>query len=274
MLKKLKNKLIYSLIVILLLFITACGPNKQSTVQEQLYEAETDFIVGSIAELTDEDEQYDEVYKSEILSIKQVSKHVYQHTSYLDANTPCNGMLIIYGNKAVVFDTTVDDESSSQLIDWITTAMKSEIIAVIPTHYHIDNLGGLNEFHSRGINSYTNDKTIQIAAEKNLPVPRHGFNGYMELKIGDEKVYSEFLGEGHTPDNIIGYFPLENIMFGGCLIKALNDGKGNITEANIEEWPQTVKNVKLRYPNTEKIIIGHGEIGGMEIIDYTIRLFE
>jgi len=82
------------------------------------------------------------------------------------------------------------------------------------------------------------------------------------------------LGEGHTIDNTIGYFSLENIMFGGCLIKALGDGKGNITEANVEAWATTVMNIKLKYPDVEKIIVGHGEMGGSELLDYTINLFE
>ena len=277
-----KKAIIFILLGLLILTIAACNddttksPQEQNTTQEQLNETDMDFVVDDeVQQRVDENREYNEVvYESEILHIKQISKHVYQHTSYLYGNIPCHGMFIVYENKAVVFDATVDDESSSELIDWITESLKSEIIAVIPTHYHIDNLGGLNEFHNRRIGSYAYDKTIQITTEHSLAVPQYGFNGYMELEIGDQKVYVEFMGEGHTVDNIIGYFPLENIMFGGCLIKALGDDKGNITEANVEVWSETVRNIKLKYPNVEKIIVGHGEMGGPELLDYTIDLFE
>jgi len=257
-----------------MLLMIGYGINEQTKAQKQQNETDKNLIVDDKVKRIDEDIQYSEVYESEMLSIKQISKYVYQHTSYLNTNIPCNGMFVVSENKAIVFDTTVDDKSSSELIDWITMSLKSEIIAIVPTHYHIDNLGGLNEFHNQGIDSYAYDKTIQIATENGLPVPQNGFNGYMEFKFGDEKVYVEFIGEGHTSDNVIGYFPLENTMFGGCLIKELDADKGNITEANVKEWPKTVRNVKLKYPNVEKIIIGHGEMGGPEILDYTINLFE
>jgi len=219
-----------------------------------------------------------EVYKSETLLIYQISEHVYQHISFLDTKlfgkVSCNGMIVANKNEAVVFDTPADNKTSYELINWITESLKCKITAVIPTHYHIDNLGGLDEFHKQGIASYAYNKTIQIAKGKSSPEPQHGFDGYIELKVGNEKVYVEFFGEGHTIDNVIGYFPLEDIMFGGCLIKALGDGKGNLAEANVKEWAETVRQVKMKFPDVKKIIIGHGKSGGIELLDYTINLFE
>ena len=220
----------------------------------------------------------EEVYRSETLLINQISEHVYQHISFLYfknfGKVSCNGMIIANGNEAVVFDTPTDNETSSELIDWITKSLKCNITAVIPTHYHVDNLGGLDEFHKRSIISYAYIKTILIAKENDYPEPQHSFDKYMELKVGNEKVYIEFLGEGHTCDNIIGYFPLDDIMFGGCLIKETGAGKGNIEEANVEKWSETVKKVKIKYPKVKKIIPGHGKTGGAELLDYTINLFE
>ena len=219
-----------------------------------------------------------EVFKSESLLINQISEHTYQHISFLDVKdfgkVQCNGMIVVSKNEAVVFDTPCNNETSSELIDWITKSLKCEITAIIPTHYHIDNLGGLEEFHKRGIHSFAYNRTIQIAKEIGCTVPEYGFDNYMEFKVGNEKVYVEFLGEGHTCDNVIGYFPLENVMFGGCLIKEFGSGKGNLEEANIEKWSETVVEVKKKYPKTKKIIPGHGKLGGVELLDYTIDLFK
>ena len=219
-----------------------------------------------------------EVYKSEGLLIYQISEHVYEHISYLEVENfgkvSCNGMIVTGKNEAVVFDTPTDDEISLELIDWIRTELKCKITAVVPTHYHVDNLGGLHEFHKQGISSYAYRKTIQITKENGYPQPQHGFDRFLELNVGNKKVYVEFLGEGHTCDNVIGYFPLENIMFGGCLIKEIGSGKGNLAEANTREWAETVKKVKLKYPKTKKVIPGHGKLGGIELLDGTIKLFE
>lgn len=219
-----------------------------------------------------------EIYKSEILLIYKLSDHVYEHISYLDTKSygkvSCNGMIVSSNAEAVIFDTPTNDAASLELIEWTTKELNNKIIAIIPTHYHEDNLGGLNEFHKHGIPSYAYQKTIQITKEKNYPQPQHDFDQLFELKVGNEKIVAEFLGEGHTCDNIIGYFPAENIMFGGCLIKALGSGKGNLEEANPEDWPESVKKVKSKYPETKTIIPGHGESGGTELFDYTIKLFE
>ena len=219
-----------------------------------------------------------EVYKSETLSINRISEHTYQHISFFDTEewgkVLCNGMIVVNGNEAVVFDTPTNNETSVELINWIKKSLKSKIVAVVPTHYHIDNLGGLDEFHRQGIPSYAYNKTIWIAEENTLPLPQNGFDKFIELKVGNEKVYVEFFGEGHTRDNIIGYFPLEDIMFGGCLIKEIGAGKGNLAEANVEEWSETVKKIKIKYPNVKKVIPGHVELGGVELLDYTISLFE
>ncbi|MCL2651890.1 MAG: subclass B1 metallo-beta-lactamase, partial [Candidatus Azobacteroides sp.] len=219
-----------------------------------------------------------EVYKSETLVINQISEHVYQHISFLNTKdfgkVSCNGMIVACKNETVIFDTPPDDETARELIDWVTKSLKCKITALIPTHYHIDNLGGLDEFHRQGIASYAYNKTIQITKEKGLPVPQHGFDKYLDLKVGNEKVHVEFFGEGHTCDNVVGYFPAENIMFGGCLIKEVGAGKGNLEEANVKEWSATVKKVKEKYPKVKTVIPGHGQTGGSELLDYTINLFK
>ena len=183
-------------------------------------------------------------------------------------------MIVANDGEALIFDTPTDNETSLELINWVTQLLQCKIIAVIPTHYHDDNLGGLDEFHRQGITSYAFNKTIQITKENGLPVPQHSFDKSMELAVGNEKVHIEFLGEGHTCDNIVGYFPLEDILFGGCLIKEIGAGKGNLEEANVKAWSETVRKVKEKYPKVKTIIVGHGKSGGVELLDYTIKLFE
>lgn len=235
------------------------------------------FILNIILSGCGTKETEKEVYRSEALAILQVSEHVYTHISYLDTEgfgrAACNGMIVCNENEVVVFDTACDDVSSAELINWVSEILESEIIAVIPTHYHADNLGGLSGFHRRGIPSYALQKTIHITEEYGYPLPQHGFDPFLEMEVGGEKIIVDFLGEGHTCDNVIGYFPLENIMFGGCLIKGTGAGKGNLEEANTGEWSETVRRVRAKYPDTRKIIPGHGKSGGCELFDYTIELF-
>ena len=213
-------------------------------------------------------------YQSENLKIEQISKNIFVHISYLNTKSygkyPCNGMIYINDNEAIVFDAPTNNKASSELIKWIG---KKDIKAVVVTHFHIDCLGGLQEFHSNGIKSFATNKTIKLANKDTKILPKNSFDGKMKFYIGNEVVYAKFLGQGHTKDNIIGYIPSKKTLFGGCLIKHLNAPKGNLADANTEEWSKTVTKIKREFPEIENVIPGHGNSGGVELLDYTINLF-
>ena len=217
-----------------------------------------------------------QVYRSPDLRINKLSSSVYQHISFLQFESgpvPCNGMIVISDGKAVIADAPTNNEASRQLIRWITEELNSEVIAVIPTHFHDDCLGGLEAFHNRGINSFANSMTIELAAVNNLPVPKTSISENHELKFGTSMIEVVFAGEGHTRDNVIVHFPDEQVLFGGCLIKSLSAGKGNLTDANVDEWAKTVENIKKSYPDLRIIVPGHGDPGNGELLDYTQKMF-
>jgi metallo-beta-lactamase class B len=222
-------------------------------------------------------ERPDKSFTSDEIIVQKVTDNVYQHITYFKSQTfgrvACNGMIVFNKNEAVVFDTPVDDSTSLILINWVRDSLHCKVIAIIPTHFHEDCLGGLSAFHKQGIRSYASNKTIKSAKVKKYQVPQNGFDDLLELKVGGEKVIAEFNGEGHTSDNVIGYFPNDSVMFGGCLIKEIDASKGNLEDANINAWSETVTKLKRKYPDTKVVIPGHGKIGNTALLDYTIRLF-
>ena len=218
-----------------------------------------------------------EIYRSNDLIITQIAENSFEHTSYKQTNdfgnVPCNGLIVRNSNEVIVFDTPTDDKSSGELIKWIKETLHCRINAIIPTHFHDDCLGGLKAFDENGIPSYAYFKTIELAKENNFFVPKNSFRDSLTLKVGDEKIIAKFFGEGHTKDNVVGYFPSENILFGGCLIKELNAGIGYLGDANIADWSGTVEKVRMEYPNVKIVVPGHGEYGNNKLLDYTINLF-
>jgi metallo-beta-lactamase class B len=218
-----------------------------------------------------------EVYKSDKLIVTQITQNAYEHTSFLQTTdfgkVPCNGLVVRNSNEAIVFDTPANDSSSNELIEWIKETLHCKINAIIPTHFHNDCLGGLRAFHESNIPSYAYFKTIALAKANNYVLPKNSFNDSFTLKVGSENITAKFFGEGHTKDNIVGYFPGENVMFGGCLIKELNAGKGYLGDANVTNWSKTVKKVRQAYPMVKVIVPGHGEYGNKKLLDYTIKLF-
>jgi metallo-beta-lactamase class B len=218
------------------------------------------------------------IYQSENLMITQLTAHVYKHTSFLNSESfgkvECNGMIVTDKGEAIVFDTPTDNKSSKELINWIKQKLNSKIKAVIPTHFHEDCVGGLKEFDKNNIPSYANFKTIEYAKARKFSVPTNEFKDSLTLNVGTKKVNATYFGEGHTKDNIVGYFPAEDVMFGGCLIKELKAGKGNLADANVKVWSETVESVRNQYPDVKIVIPGHGKIGNKDLLDYTINLFK
>lgn len=218
-----------------------------------------------------------EIYKSKDLIITQISPNAFKHTSYLQTdefgNVPCNGLIVRNKTETIIFDTPTKNESSEELIKWIKDSLHCKINAIIPTHFHNDCLGGLKAFHEKNIPSFANYKTIELAKENEFEVPQNGFEDSLVLKVGSENVVAKYFGEGHTKDNVIGYFKSEEVIFGGCLIKELNANKGYLGDANVNEWSNTVEKIKMKYPAVKIVVPGHGAHGNKKLLDYTINLF-
>jgi metallo-beta-lactamase class B len=219
-----------------------------------------------------------EVYQSDNLIVIQVSENAFVHTSYLQTNdfgnVPCNGMIVRNSNEAIVFDTPTNDSSANELIKFINEKLHCKVNAIVPTHFHSDCLGGLDAFHKQNIPSFANFSTIELTKANNVVNPQNGFKDDLKLNLGKTFAMVKFFGQGHTKDNVVGYFPSENILFGGCLIKELEATKGYLGDANVGAWSNTVEKIKKQYPNLKIVIPGHGAIGGSELLDYTIQLFK
>ena len=218
-----------------------------------------------------------EVYKTDALRITQISKHAYIHTSYKQTDdfglVPCNGVIITDKSECIILDTPVNDSCATLLINWVKQNLDVTINAIIPTHFHDDCIGGLNAFHEQHIPSYAYTRTIEFAKQNNITIPEHSFSDSLELPIVDKKIIVKFFGEGHTRDNVVAYFPAENILFGGCLIKSIDAGKGYLADANTAAWPETVHHVKTAFPEVQIVVPGHGDYGDQRLLDYTIKLF-
>ncbi len=237
------------------------------------------LIIGLIAFACKTDQSANDRYESENLIIEKVSDRVYLHVSYLQTDdfgkVACNGMIVIQGSHAIVFDSPTNDESSRELIEWLAD-QNCKSGSVIPTHFHKDCLGGIQAFHESGYQSYAFQLTNDLAKEEGYTPTKTTFDsdGLLIKSDAGEKVLISYFGEGHTRDNIVGYVPDQEVLFGGCLIKSAKAGKGFLGDASTNAWSETVRKIKEEYPNLKIVIPGHGKPGGIELLDYTIEMFD
>ena len=91
------------------------------------------------------------IYKSDSLTIIQLSEKTYEHITYLQTNdfgkVACNGLVVADNGEALIVDTPAEASEASELMEWIQNDLKSKVIGVVPTHFHVDCLGSLDIFH-------------------------------------------------------------------------------------------------------------------------------
>lgn len=95
------------------------------------------------------------------------------------------------------------------------------------------------------------------------------------FNIGGIKMRVYFAGEGHTPDNIVVWFPQTKVLYGGCLIKSTEATSiGNIADANLKAYPTTLKKLQKEFPNPRYIIPGHQSWENKKSIEHTLELLK
>ncbi len=212
------------------------------------------------------------------LQIIPIKEQVYIHKSWSIftgfGSVASNGLIYSNGKEVVIMDTPANDSLTLLLINWIEQDLGQTIKAVIINHHHIDCLGGLKTLHDRGIPSYATKRCQKLARKNGVIVPKKGFRKTLNLAIGHQSIVCKYFGKAHTADNLVAYIPSAQVLFGGCMIKSLKSGKGNLADATVKKWSKTVTKVKNAFPQVEIVIPGHGKAGDTALLDYTINMFK
>lgn len=206
---------------------------------------------------------------SDNLHVHQLTASCYEHSQQGN-----NGLVFIQDGEAVIVSTPDSDTETQRLIDWVQEKKQAKIVAYVIDRWHPDAMQGLDVVQRNGIKSYAYERTREIAKERELPVPDQGFDPIKEIKVGRQKVVCHFLGEAHTPDGIVVWVPSEQVLFGGNEIRNYKGWVGNIGDARLASWSETATRIKQEYGSAKIVVPGHGQVGGPELIDYTIELFQ
>lgn len=209
-----------------------------------------------------------EVNISKNLKITLIAEHTYLHTG-----NDNNGIIFVNNGEAVLISTPETEIETQNLIDWVKN-QDLKITGYIIDRWHPDAMGGINAIHRSGIKTYANELTRKICKEKGLPIPQTGFYPTQELTVGGEKIIAHYLGAAHTEDGIVVWIPKDKVLFGGNEVRNSGGWYGNIGDANLKEWSNTISKVKEHYGTAKIVIPGHGKYGGAELLDYTINLYK
>jgi metallo-beta-lactamase class B len=221
--------------------------------------------------------QGEKIIVTEDIELIKLTENVYVHVSYYELEPygrfPSNGMIYINDQEAYLFDTPMTEELTMKLVSFIHDSLKIKINGFVPNHSHDDCTAGMKYLNDIGVISRANVMTTNILNEKNLPLPQISFQDSQIIDFGGVKIVCKYMGSGHTSDNIVVWLLSENVLFGGCMVKGINSkGLGNIADADLEQWPETIKKVMNEFPDAKYVIPGHGKVGGTELLTHTFEL--
>jgi metallo-beta-lactamase class B len=184
-----------------------------------------------------------------------------------------NGLIFIKNGEAILIDTPMDNAKTEAIHRFLKDSMNVDIKMLIIGHFHDDCLGGLEYIKSQGIESIANELTVEKCRELGLPIPSKSFKDSLVFDFNGERVVCRYLGGGHTADNITVWFPNQQVLFGGCLIRSMQtQNLGNIADAVVNVWADTVTEVIKNCQNVKVVIPGHGRWGGNELLFHTVEL--
>lgn len=214
---------------------------------------------------------------SEHLQIQQLQPGIWMHTSFrriAGVKLPSNGLIVQENDYLVLIDTAWGNDLTKELFAWIDKILKKPVSRAFITHFHDDRMGGTPVLEARNIPFRSMALTTILGKSSGLPLPSPLMmlgDNLRTLRSGSVEIY--YPGPGHTADNLMVWLPASKILFGGCAVRpADSHSLGNTLDADLKQWPESIRRVIERYPDAKMVIPSHGAPGGVELLNHTLKL--
>ena len=220
-------------------------------------------------------------------SLKKVTEHCYIFRNVV------NSGIIVTDEGVCVVDTQINAPMARRMLAAIRTVTDAPIRYVINTHYHWDHWAGNDVFKEAGATLISGELTRDFMQLRNrrqraflrsrgfaVPdqdpaIPEKTFDGEMTLKLGSVPIHIMFLGRAETDDANAVYLPIEKCVISGDTLMTGSFpilGQPVMAEGLSDDrsWIKALQKMKALSP--ERIIPGHGPLGGLAEIDFFIEL--
>jgi metallo-beta-lactamase class B len=212
------------------------------------------------------------------LTLDTLATNILIHTSYqawAGAPFPSNGLVVVSGDKVILVDTPWGLSPTIDLLKYIKEKMNKTVTHCIVTHFHADRVGGVKALKEIGAVVMGNSRTIALLKDSVHLIPDVPLKDDELLSINGIAIHVFYPGKGHTSDNIVVYLPEKKVLFGGCFVKSMEaSGMGNVSDADLNEWPRSVRRVKSKF-DPDFVVPGHQRFCyGEECLDHTLSLLK
>lgn len=239
------------------------------------------FMLSGAVSVGYPEEPTPENHVSEDILLRKIAPGVWIHTTCYtfpgDFRFPSNGLVIQDNDSLILIDTGWGEIITSRLLEKIERDIGYPVRQAIITHSHYDRIAGADLLESRGIKTWVHPTTQRLAMQQGIPVPDDTLGGLHKpgsfRSMRSVEVF--YPGHAHAPENIMVWLPEKQILFGGCPVREIaSNSLGNTADANLVSWQEAIRLTLSRYPKAKIVVPGHGEPGGIELLQHTLRLFE
>ncbi len=210
------------------------------------------------------------------LKISRLTDDFYVFTTYnyyKGNRIPANGMYVLTTCGAILIDSPWDTTQFQPLLDSIRTRHAKNVVMCIATHFHEDRTNGLEYYKKQGIKTYTTRQTDELSKKRGMKRAEFLLEKDTVFTIGQYSFQTFYPGHGHAPDNIVIWFEKQKVLYGGCLIKSMDDNTlGNLSDASVKDYSTTIENVQKKYRKPKYIIPGHNDWTNTESLKHTLEM--
>jgi len=176
-----------------------------------------------------------------------------------------NSGILVSDSLVLVIDTKQDD-AAIQFSKMVKELAGTKPIIVINTHNHPDHIHGNKYYKGQTIiagGNYTKENWIKDAGEETLPT--QWLKDKMDIKMGDDTATLLNLGRNaHTASDVVIYLHKRKMLFCGDVV--LNkQAPVLIGNADADGYMAAFDLLPKKF-DIQKIVPGHGAIGGPELI--------
>lgn len=212
------------------------------------------------------------------LTIRNLSGNFYIYTTYMSVNGqpfPSNSLYVLTDSGAVMIDTPWDARQTLPLLDSIEKKHHQKVRLCIVTHFHDDRTAGLEILNKAGIPTYSSLQSYQLGKDRGEKLATYQFVNDTTFVFGGLKFETFYPGAGHSPDNLVVWFPKYRILYGGCFVKSLDAFRlGNVEDADLVSWPLALKKTIRKFKSPKFVIPGHQGWTDKNAMMHTLYLLE
>jgi glyoxylase-like metal-dependent hydrolase (beta-lactamase superfamily II) len=183
-----------------------------------------------------------------------------------------NSGILITDKALVVIDTKMGGDAGT-LFKLASEKAAGKPILVINTHYHGDHVKGNHFYKGSRIYIGNYDKAFLQKEVDPDNMPTDYVKDSLVLDLGNETILLYDLGRAHTYHDMVVYLKNRKTLFSGDLIfHHINPFLKKESGADVDKWMAALHLILNKF-DLEKVIPGHGSIGGKELVLSMIDYF-